>query len=167
MSEWDDVKGFQQWSDKLGELLDVAKPAALDPDVEARFSASRRLTEFIQNSWPNDEPIMALDKIAAQAAQDLMLETIDARLREISGRTAEWLQISKQFRDLAEQANRRAAEIRLEKVHRVALSLTESVHLLQDLRSSLSDVDDPEFAKSVAKAVETLQRLRMQIERSG
>lgn len=165
MSEWDDIEGLQQWSEKLGELLEAARQAALDPDTDKRFGLSRRLTEFIQHSHPNDAAIKALDRIAGQAAQDLMLATIDERLREISGRTAEWLQIAKQFRDQAAEADRRAAEIRLDKARKVAVSLTESVHLLQDLRTSLSDTDDPEFARNVAKAVETLQKLRAQIER--
>lgn len=167
MSEWDNIDGFQQWSDKLGELLDAAVDAARNPDREARFTVSRRLRAFIDNSWPNDEAIVTLDRIAAQTAKDLMLDTIDARLREIVGRTAEWQLIAKQFRDQAAAAGAQAASIRLEKAHRVALSLTESVHLLQDLRSSLGDADDPEFARNVARAVDTLQKLRAQIERAG
>lgn len=167
MSEWDTINGFQQWSDKLGELLDTAMEAARNPDREARFTVSRRLREFIDNSWPNDQAIAALDKIAAQTAKDLMLDSIDERLGEIVGRTAEWQLITKQFRDLAAAAGTQAASIRLEKAHRVALSLTESVHLLQDLRSSLSDTDDPEFARNMVKAVDSLQKLRAQIERVG
>jgi hypothetical protein len=49
----------------------------------------------------------------------------------------------------------------------VALALTESVHRLQDLRSSLSETDDPELVRNVAKAVDTLQKLRAQIERGN
>jgi hypothetical protein len=165
MNEWDNIEGFEQWSAKLGELLDAAREAALNPDIETRFAASRRLTGFIEYSWPNDQAIGALDKLAAKTAQNLMLETLDERLREISGRTAEWLLITKQMRDQTESAGQRAAEIRLEKAHRVSQSLTESVHLLQDLRGSLGSLDDPEFAKNVAKAVDTLQKLRIQIER--
>lgn len=165
MSEWDNIEGFQQWSDKLGELLNAATQAASNPDRDARFAVSSRLREFIDNSWPNDRAIRALDDIAVQAAKDLMLETIDQRLREIVGRTAEWQQIAKQFRDLSDAAGAQAASIRLEKAHRVAQSLTESVHLLQDLRASLGDTSDPELARNLAKAVETLQRLRAQIER--
>ena len=167
MSEWDNISGFQQWSDKLGELLDAAREAAHNPDSNARFAVSDRLTEFILNSRPNDQAIKALDNLAARTSQDLMLGTIDERLREIIGRTAEWHQITKQFSDQAAAAGAQAASVRLEKAHRVALSLTESVHLLQDLRSSLSDTDDPEFARNVGKAVETLQKLRVQIERVG
>lgn len=167
MSEWDNIEGFQQWSDKLGELLGEAREAARNPDSNARFAVSDRLTEFILNSRPNDEAIKALDNLAARTSQDLMLGILDERLREIVGRTAEWHQITKQFGDQAVAAGAQAASIRLEKAHRVAQSLTESVHLLQELRSSLSDTDDPEFAKSMAKAVETLQKLRAQIERVG
>lgn len=167
MNEWDNIEGFEQWSTKLGELIDAAKEAARDPDIETRFVASRRLTAFIEHSWPNDQAISALDKLAAQTAQNLMLATIDERLHELSGRTADWLLITKQIRDQTESAGKKAAEIRLEKAHRVAQSLTESVHLLQDLRGSLGDSGDPEFAKNVAKAVDTLQKLRAQIEKGG
>lgn len=165
MSEWDNIEGFQQWSEKLGELLGEAREAARNSDSAARFAVSDRLTEFILNSRPNNEAIKALDEIAARASQDLMLGLLDERLMEIVGRTAEWLQITKQFSEQAAAAGAQAASIRLEKAHRVAISLTESVHRLQDLRSSLVDADDPEFARSVTKAVETLQKLRAQIER--
>lgn len=167
MSEWDNIEGFQQWSDKLGELLGEARVAARNPDSDARFAVSDRLTEFILNSRPNNEAIKALDDIAARTSQNLMLGILDERLMEIIGRTAEWLQIAKQFSEQAASAGAQAAVIRLEKAHQVALSLTESVHRLQELRSSLSDADDPEFVKSVSKAVETLQKLRAQIERVG
>ena len=139
--------------------------AAGNADSNARFAISERLTEFILNSRPNDEAIKALDDVAARASQDLMLAILEERLREVIGRTAEWHQITKQFSEQAATAGSQAASIRLEKAHRVAQSLTESVHRLQELRSSLSDIDDPEFAKSMAKAVETLQKLRAQIER--
>lgn len=165
MSEWDTIEGFPQWSAKLGELLGEAREAARNPDSNARFAVSDRLTEFILNSRPNDEAIKALDDLAARTSQDLMLGALDDRLREIVGRTAEWHQITKQFSGQAEAAGSQAASIRLEKVHRVARSLTESVHRLQELRSSLGDTDDPEFARNMAKAVETLQKLRAQIER--
>ena len=167
MSEWDNIEGLQQWTDKLGELLDAAKEAVRNPDIETRLAVSDRLAEFIVNSRPNDAVIKALDELAAKASQDLMLATIEERLREIAGRTAEWHQIAKQFREQAEKAGMRAAEIRLEKAHRVAQSLTESVHLLQDLRGSLSNTEEPELAKNLVKAVETLQKLRSQIERGG
>ncbi|MDP2964010.1 MAG: hypothetical protein Q8N54_14760 [Sulfurimicrobium sp.] len=167
MSEWDNIEGLQQWTGKLGELLDAAKAAARSPDIEARLVVSDRLAAFIVNSRPNDAAIKALDELAAKASQDLMLGTIEERLREIAGRTAEWHQLAKQFREQAETAGMRAAEIRLEKTRRAALSLTESVHLLQDLRGSLKDNEDPEFARNLARAVETLRKLRSQIERGG
>ncbi|PWB47079.1 MAG: hypothetical protein C3F18_12235 [Nitrosomonadales bacterium] len=167
MSEWDNIEGLQQWSDKLGELLEAAKEAARSPGIEARLAVSDRLAGFIVNSWPNDAAIKALDALAAEASQDLMLATIEDRLKEIAGRTAEWHQLAKQFREQAETAGMRAAEIRLEKARRVAQSLTESVHLLQDLRGSLKDTEDPEFARNLARAVEMLQKLRSQIERGG
>ncbi len=167
MSEWDNIEGLQQWTDKLGELLDAAKEAARSPDIEVRLEASDRLAGFIVNSRPNDDAIKALDALAAKASQDLMLATIEERLREIAGRTAEWHQLAKQFREQAETAGMRAAEIRLEKTRKAALSLTESMHLLQDLRSSLSDSEDPEFVRNLARAVETLKKLRSQIEWGG
>lgn len=167
MSEWDNIEGLQQWSDKLGELLEAAREAAHSPDIETRLAASDRLAGFIVNSRPNDAAIKALDGLAARASQDLMLASIEERLKEIAGRTAEWHQLAKQFREQAETAGMRAAEIRLEKTRKVALSLTESVNLLQDLRSSLSGTEDPEFVRNLARAVETLKKLRSRIERGG
>lgn len=167
MSEWDNIEGLQQWTNKLGELLEAAKEAAHSPDIEVRLAASDQLAGFIVNSRPNDAAIKALDALAAKASQDLMLATIEERLKEIAGRTAEWHQLAKQFREQAETAGMQAAAIRLEKARRVAQSLTESVHLLQDLRGSLKDTGDPEFARNLARAVEVLQKLRSQIERGG
>ena len=93
-----------------------------------------------------------------------MLGTIEERLKEIVGRTAEWHQLTKQFSAQAAAADTQAGSIRLKKAHRVAQSLTESVHLLQELGNNLGDTEDPAFASSVAKAVETLQKLRVQFE---
>lgn len=167
MSEWENIDGLQQWTDKLGELLGAAKEAARNSDIETRLVVSDRLAEFIANSWPNDAAIKALDELAAKASQGLMLATIEERLREIAGRTAEWHLIVKQFREQAETAGMRAAEIRLQKAHRVVQSLTESVHLLKDLRGNFNDSEDPEFIKNLTKGLEMLQKLRSQIEQGG
>jgi signal transduction histidine kinase len=163
--EWDGIEGWEQWQAKLDDLLKQADAAARGADDEARFAVSSRLTDFIMHSRPNDEPIKAMDEIAKRAAQDLLLQTVQERVREIAGRTAELRQLAKGFRDLAETASSAASEIRLQKAHRLTRALTDSVHLLKDFATSLDTSSDAELIRSLQKAMDTIQKLRAVVER--
>jgi hypothetical protein len=165
--DWDAIEGQDAWKAKLEELLRDAERAARAADDLPRLETSRRLTEFIMHSWPNDETIKALDAIAKRAAQDLLLQTVHERVREIAGRTAELHLLAKQFAGLAEAASARAASIRLDKAHRVAQNLTEAVHVLKDFRLALDTAGDADLIRSVDKAMETIQKLRGLVEREG
>jgi len=164
--EWEGIKGHKQWKAKLEELLAEAESAARGDDAK-RFAVSRRLTDFILNSWPNDKAIKAMDEIAKCSAQNLLLQTVDERVREIAGRTAELRQLAKEFQDLADAANASASAIRLEKAHRVARTLTDSVHILKDFRASLDTGSDADLLRNVEKAMDTIQKLRTLVEREG
>lgn len=164
---WDDIEGTEQWKAKLDELLKAAEGAARENDDGKRLAVSRRLTDFIMHSWPNDKAIKAMDEIAKRAAQDLLLQTVQERVREIAGRTAELLQLAKEFQDQADAASARASGIRLEKAHRVTRTLTDSVHLLKDFRASLDLSSDADLIRNVEKAMETIQKLRVLVEREG
>ena len=72
MSEWDGIQGFDGWSAKLRALLQEADRAAKTGEEADRFSVSARLTEFVGESFPNDEKIRALDDVAGKAAMDYM-----------------------------------------------------------------------------------------------
>ena len=97
MSEWDDIEGFESWSRKLRSLLDAAADAAKQTNHDSRFAMSERLTEFVENSFPNDEKIRALDDIASKAAIGLLEQNVDERLKSIVTRNTELAQLSKQF----------------------------------------------------------------------
>ncbi len=165
--EWEDIEGHEQWQAKLEELLGEAESAAREDGDANRLAVSRRLTDFIMNSWPNDKAIKAMDEIAKRTAQDLLLQTIHERVREIAGRTAELRQLGKEFQDLADAASTSASAIRLEKAHRVAKTLTDSVHLLKDLRASLDSGSDASLIRNVDKAMDTIQKLRAMVERES
>jgi hypothetical protein len=165
--EWDGIEGADQWHAKLVALLGDADAAARDGDDDARLAVSRHLTDFILHSWPNDDAIKAMDAIAKRAAQDLLLLTVQERVREIAGRTAELRQLGKEFAERAEAASARAAGIRLDKAHRVATTLTDSVHLLKDFRLELDQDGDADLVRNVDKAVATIQKLRALVEREG
>lgn len=167
MSEWDDIEGHEQWAAKLEELLKEAEAAARETDDRKRLEVSRRLTDFIMHSWPNDKTVKALDEIAKRAAQDVLLQVIGDRLREIAGRTAELRQLAKEFQERAEAASAKASEIRLEKAHRVAQTLTESVHALKDFRTALDEGSNADLVRNVERAVETIQKLRALVERES
>ena len=165
--EWDDIEGQEQWKAKLDELLKAAEAAAREADDQKRLAVSRRLTDFIMHSWPNDKAIKAMDELAKHAAQDLLLQTVQDRVREIAGRTAELHQLAKEFQDRADAASARASGIRLEKAHSVTRALTDSVHLLKDFQTSLDTQDDAELIRSVEKAMDTIQKLRTLVERES
>lgn len=164
---WDEIEGHKQWKAKLDELLKDAEGAAREADDGKRLAASRRLTDFIMHSRPNDKAIKAMDEIAKRTAQDLLLQTVQERVREIAGRTAELRQLAKDFQDLADAASASASRIRLDKAHRVTQTLTDSVHLLKDFRASLNTGGDAELIRGVEKAMDTIQKLRSLVEREG
>ena len=163
--KWDEIEGHAQWQAKLDELLRAAEGAAREADDGKRLAVSRRLTDFILYSHPNDKAIKAMDEIAKHAAQGLLLQTVGERVQEIAGRTAELHQLGKEIQDLADAAGASAARIRLEKAHSVTRTLTDSVHLLKDFRASLDVRNDADLIRSVEKAMETIQKLRTVLER--
>ncbi|MCK7508715.1 MAG: hypothetical protein MZV70_34900 [Desulfobacterales bacterium] len=130
--------------------------AARESDDQKRLEVSDRLTDFIMHSWPNDQVIHAMDEIAKRAAQDLLLQTVQDRVREIAGRTAEFHQLAKQFRGSTEEASAGAAEIRLQKARRVTQALTDSVNVLKDFRAALDRGSDADLVRSIEKAIETI-----------
>jgi len=164
---WENIEGHEQWKAKLDELLKDATDAVRESDDQKRLEVSDRLTDFIMHSWPNDQVIHAMDEIAKRAAQDLLLQTVQDRVREIAGRTAEFHQLAKQFRDSSEEASARAAEIRLQKARRVTQTLTDSVLVLKDFRSALDSGSDADLVRSIEKAIETIQKLRSLVERES
>jgi hypothetical protein len=164
MSEFDSINSLQGWKDKLAEILQEAEAAAKSNDDDARDKAGDRLHEFIMNSSPNTPETMALDDIAAQARKDLANQTISQRLVSIGERTVELTRLGKQFEAQASANETQAGSIRLDTVHRVVDSLTDSVRALTQLRTVLQDGKDDELAGSLDRVISSIQKLRGTIE---
>jgi hypothetical protein len=165
MSEWENIQGMDGWRMKLSELLKEAEGAAQHGDLAARLALSSRLTEFIVHSSPNTPEILALDGIADQARAGLLRLTIEERLAEISARTADLARLTKEFQTQAAVAEASAAAIRLERTRRVVGVLTESVQVLNELRSVLETNTDAELTTRIGRLIVSIQTLRTQIER--
>jgi hypothetical protein len=167
MSEFDSIEGSEAWRAKLAELLTAAEEASKQQDIQVRLSVNRRLTDFIANSRPNTPEILALDKIAADAGEDLMRLTIEERIASIRSRSTELTRIGKQFEGMAQAAQAAAQGIRLQKAHDAVDNLTASVRALQRLRDVLKAGTDDELAKSVDQVVGSIQKIRSAIEKQA
>jgi predicted TIM-barrel enzyme len=166
MSEWDGVEGFESWNQKLRTLLDDAAKAAKRTEPEARFVMSERLIAFVENSFPNEDKIKALDEIASKAAVGLLEQNIDERLKSIVARNAELALVAKQFGSAADDVNASAADIRLERVKKTLDVLNSGVTTLKDLRSSLKQGSDKQLIASIDKAMSAAQAVRTLLEKA-
>ncbi|HEY0338270.1 MAG TPA: hypothetical protein VGC70_13095 [Burkholderiales bacterium] len=166
MSEWDGIEGFESWSRKLRSLLDAAADAAKQTNHDSRFAMSERLTQFVENSYPNDEKIRALDDIASKAAIGLLEQNIDERLKSIVTRNTELAQRSKQFDIGGEDARASAASIRFERTRKTLDVLNNGVETMNDLRSTLKTGTDRQLIASLDKAVIAAQKVRELLRKS-
>ncbi len=167
MSEWDDIRDFEGWKQKLGELLAEAAAACKSEDVEPRFKLCQRLNDFVLQSGPNDEKIRALDKIASAAASDLMRLTIEERLKAMVERNTELARLTKEFEAQAKVADQEAGAIRLEKARKAVFSLTDAVGAIKELGSALDEEKDADLAARLDRALKSIQDLRSLIEREA
>jgi hypothetical protein len=166
MSEWDGIESIESWSRKLRLLLDAAADAAKQTNHDSRFAMSERLTQFVENSFPNDEKIRALDEIASRAAIGLLEQNIDERLKSIVARNAELAQLSKQFDVGAEGARASAASIRFERARKTLDVLNNGVETMKALRSTLKTGTDRQLIASIDKAVIAAQKVRDLLRKS-
>jgi hypothetical protein len=164
MSELDNIHGVDGWTDKLQELLKEAEKAAQSTDLQVRLKVSSRLTDFILNSGPNVDEIMALDRVAEKARAGLLRTTIEERIISISARTGELARLTKEFKARAEAADASAASFRLEKSKKAIDSLTSTIQSLKELEASFEDGNNVKVVDQVTKAVETIQKLRNDVE---
>jgi hypothetical protein len=120
----------------------------------------------VENSFPNDEKIKALDEIASKAAIGLLEQNIDDRLKSIVSRNSELAQLSKQFETGAADANASAASIRFERVKKTLDVLNSGVATLKDLRSTLKTGSDKQLIASIDKAMAAAQTVRNLLEKA-
>ena len=146
--------------------MDDAAKAAKRTEPEARFAMSEQLIAFVENSFPNDEKMKALDEIASKAAIGLLEQNIDDRLKSIVSRNAELAQLSKQFEAGAADAKASAASIRFERVKKTLDVLNSGVATLKDLRSTLKTGTDKQLIASIDKAMAAAQTVRNMLEKA-
>ncbi|MBP1723017.1 MAG: hypothetical protein H6Q44_722 [Deltaproteobacteria bacterium] len=167
MSEWDNIQGFGGWREKLGELLAEAQKAAQNEDATARFRVSERLNQFVAESWPNDDKIQALDKVAVGAARGLMLSTLEERLKSLVDHNTELTTLTKMIQSQSEAAAASAKAIRLERVNKVLSTFTESVNAIRDFRTVLEKGPDDELTARLERVMKAIQDLRRLVEREA
>ncbi len=164
MSEFDGIKGFDAWKDKLDKLLGDAAKTADSGDLKARLDFTERLTQFIVRSTPNTPEILALDQIANDARSSLLLKTVDDRLRSLADRKIELTTLAKKIAAVSDVSQESAAALRLDQANQVVASLTHSIKSIKELKNALQS-DDEALAKSLEKLLASIQKTRSEIER--
>lgn len=154
------------WTAKLRAVLDDAKEAAQDDNLAVRMNVVDRLTSFIEESFPNDARIQALDNIAAQAATGLLEATIDERIKNIAARNVELVRLNKTFEAATAVAREEAATLRLERVRSVLTALNEGISAIKDLRDVLETGTDRELTVSLDKAAGAIRDVRAELQRT-
>lgn len=177
-TEFDKIKNLVGWRSKLDELLEAAREVAKDEDLDARLAVADRLTQFIIQNPPAvaDDPGTAeyddMDRIARQAHDALLLNSIQERVAGIMSHTAELAMLRKRVEGRTAANHAAAASIRLEKARRLVDSTTATVAAMLDLKKDIEraaesgeeGADFAALAKQLQTLVERLQTLRSDVE---
>jgi hypothetical protein len=166
-TEFDKIKDLAGWRAKLKELLAAAEKASGKNDDDARLSVASRLNQFVLESSPNTDEIVALDQLATAAARELSLDVVGGAVERIAARTARLRAIAKQLDALTAKVEQAAASIRLEKAHRAIDAFTEAVRAVDDLDKVLEDGSDDDLRKRLAKLAASLVDLRDQLDETA
>ena len=165
MNESQNDPSEDEWTAKLRMVLDDAKKAAQDDDLGPRLEVVDRLTDFIEESFPNDARVHAFDNISAQAATGLLEQTIEKRLQNIAARNVELARLNKTFEAATASAQEEAATLRLGRVRSVLTVLDQGLSAIKDLRDVLKTGTDRELTASLDKALGAIQDVRAQLQR--
>jgi hypothetical protein len=161
MSEWNNIEGLEAWTKKLGELLAEAKGIAQNNDPEELLAMNDRLIQFIVHSYPNTPAIKELDEMASQAADALLLDSIDKRLAAISQRTAMYAKVSKELKSATETNKAKAESIRLKGATALIDSATKTIEAAKELKGALtSKAADQKLGEKIDLAVSAVEDLR-------
>src|SRR5688572_27393689 len=115
MSEWDNLKTYEDWKNKLAELMDEARRASQANDDAALISIAPRLRTFVQKSRPNTPEVLALDRIAADAQRALTLQLASDAIARIEARTSALLVLGKTLQQIGARAEADASVLRLDR----------------------------------------------------
>ena len=166
-TEFDKIKDLAGWQAKLKELLAVAEKASSKNDDAARLAVASRLNQFVLESSPNTDEIVALDQLATNAARELSIDVVGGAVDRITARTAQLRAITKQLDAVTAKAEQAAASIRLEKAHRVIDAFTEAVRAVDDLDKVLEDGEDDDLRKRLTRLTASLVDLRDELDETA
>jgi hypothetical protein len=161
MSKWTSLSTFDDWKEKLREILDEGRKASEENDNEDRLAICQQLLTFIDKSPASLDGTDGLDDVAieAQAHQKLSEEVVDDALAQIHARTAEIVVLTKSIDRVASKAESAAADLRLELAHSAIDALTGAVRaaesLIKEVRKNGADAD---FAKSLSDLIKALEQ---------
>src|SRR5262245_61483182 len=147
-TEFDRIKNLDGWRAKLDELLEIARDAAKNDDLDARLAIADRLTQFIIRNPPvvMEDPATAeyddMDRIAREAHDALLLTSIEERVAGIMSRTAELATLRKRVEGRTAANRAAASSIRLEKARHVVDSTTATVAAMMDLKKDIERAAD-------------------------
>ena len=166
-NEFDKIKDLDGWQAKLKELLAAAEKASAKDDDDARLAVASRLNQFVLESSPNTDEIIALDQLATNAARELSLDVVSGAVDRIAARTARLRAITKQLDAVTAKAEQAASSLRLEKAHRVIDAFTEAVRAVDDLDKVLEDGTDDQLRKRLEKLTTSLVGLRDELDETA
>ena len=164
MTEFTGIEGIPAWRKKLKELLKDAEKAAGGDNSSARRTQARRLAQFVTNSRPNTGEISVMDEIAMKTARDLSKQNMDERVASIVARTAEYAKLEKDVNAQAEANKETAKALRLEVAQQAISTLTETMNVLKELRTTIKEEGEATFLKRLNKLSDDLKGFRDRLE---
>lgn len=165
-AEFKTLKTFEQWRDKLSELLDEADAiAAQDPAPQGPvLKLNKRFTDFQVWSPPDVEGVEDLDTIAENARLAMLDDAVGDRVRELANTRSVLLTLGKELERRAEQDRQAAASMRLDKLTAALPKVNDAIHAALELKQTIDAAADKDLAATVEKALDGLQRLREAVE---
>ena len=164
MTEFTGIEGIPAWRKKLKELLKDAEKAAEGNNSSGRRTQARRLAQFVTNSRPNTGEIAVMDEIAMKTARDLSKQNMDERVASIVARTAEYAKLEKDVNAQADANKETAKALRLEVAQEAVGSLTESMNVLKQLRTTIEEGKETTLLKRLDKLTGELRNFRDKLE---
>ena len=160
---WDDYKGFEDWSGLLDQLLDEATAAIKVDDIDKRVEVQKKLRLFTRKS-PN-EFSRKLDEIATQAINDIFMQTLEESIQAISSRSSELDSYVKDIQAVTGRARRTGAIISLETPQSIAEGLTKLVGEVKGIKDAMKDnANAQEITKRVDAILSGIGKLREIVE---
>ena len=160
---WDDYKGFEDWSELLDQLLDEATAVIKVDDINKRVEVQKKLRLFTRKS-PNKFS-RKLDEIATKAIKDIFMQTLNESIQAISSRSSELDSYVKDIQAVTGQAKQAGAIINLETPMSIATSLTELVGEVKGIKDAMKDnANAQEITKRVDAILSGIGKLREIVE---